>query len=159
MGLNKTKKRKKSSRYHGRGMGTCGTGARKNSRDKGNQGGAGKMVGSGKRADQHKTRIINKYGNSYFGTGGVTSRSVKVDKRDRINISTIQGNIERFGKKSGEGYKIDLNNYKILGEGEVKNKLFVRAKSASKSAKEKVENAGGEIILSENKGSKQKEKE
>ena len=123
---------------HGRKMGTHGTGARKNKRDSGNRGGKG-MAGTGKRADHKKTLVIKKYGGEYFGKKGVTSRGTKRDKRDRINVGDIQ---EKY--KSGE---VDLKNYKILGAGEVKNKLIIKAKEASKSAIKKVEKAGGEIIL------------
>lgn len=145
MALKKTKKRNKSSRFHGKRMGTSGTGARKNSRKKGNQGGAGLNVGSGKRADQHKMKIINMYGNDYFGIGGVTSRSVKIDKRDRINLNQIQGNIQTM---SSGGKEINLQGYKVLGTGEIKDNVTIKAAEASKSAKEKIENAGGKLILS-----------
>src|SRR3989344_4428312 len=97
MGLKKTKKRKKSSRYHGRNMGTCGTGARK------------KSQGSG--------------------------------QRDGINVGEIQ---EKY--KSGE---VNLSSYKILGDGEIRNKFIITAQSASKSAIKKVEAAGGKIIVKE----------
>lgn len=156
MALKKSKKRRKSTRFHGKRMGTSGTGARKNERGKGNQGGAGKMVGSGKRADQHKMRIINRHGNSYFGRGGVTSRSVKVDKQNRINLNQIQGNIQNYAKGSGETYKIDLAGYKVLGTGEMKYKVEISASKASKSAKEKIESAGGKLILSSEKSSDKK---
>ncbi|MFB6246740.1 MAG: uL15 family ribosomal protein [Candidatus Pacearchaeota archaeon] len=160
MALKKTKKRRKTTRSHGRRMGTSGTGARKNERGKGNQGGAGKWVGSGKRADQHKMKIINTYGNDYFGRGGVTSRSIKVDKRDRINLNQIQGNLQTYGKKSGQNFEVSLPGYKILGIGEIKDKVTINAAEASKSAKEKVEKAGGKLILSsENGGSKEQSSE
>ena len=46
--------------------------------------------------------------------------------------------------------KIDLSGYKILGEGEG-FKAEIKAKSATKSAIEKMEKAGGKLILSEQK--------
>jgi len=142
----KTKKRKKSSRYKGRGMGTHGTGARKNKRKSGHKGGKG-MAGSGKRADHKKTRITKIYGHEYFGKKGITSKGTKKDKRKRINLQEIETNLEKYGKEKNKGYEIDLKNYKILGNGEVKHKLIIKAKEASKSAIEKVKKAGGEIIL------------
>ncbi len=140
MSLKKTKKRKKSSRYHGRNMGTCGTGARKKSQGSGHKGGKG-MAGTGKRADQKKTLILKLYGHGYFGKQGITSKGTKRDKRDRINVGEIQ---EKY--KPGE---INLSSYKILGDGEIKNKFIITAESASKSAIEKVEKAGGKIIVKE----------
>ena len=138
----KTKKRKKSSRYHGRNMGTSGTGARKNQRDSGHRGGKG-MSGSGKRADHKKTLITKLYGHGYFGKQGITSKGTKRDKRNRMNVGDIQNKY-----KPGE---LDLSKYKILGTGEVKDKFIIKAKEASKSAIEKIEKAGGRIILPEKK--------
>ena len=134
----KTKKRKKSSRYHGRNMGTCGTGARKKSKGSGHRGGKG-MAGTGKRADHKKSLILKLYGHGYFGKQGMTSKGTERDKRDRINVSEIQ---EKY--KSGE---VNLSSYKILGDGEIKNKFTITAQSASKSAIKKVEKAGGKIIV------------
>jgi len=67
----KIKKRKKSLRMHGHGMGTHGGGARKKRKGSGHRGGKG-MAGTGKRADHKKTLITKLYGNKYFGKQGVT---------------------------------------------------------------------------------------
>jgi large subunit ribosomal protein L15 len=142
----KTHKRKKVSRQHGRKMGTHGTGARKNKRHSGHKGGKG-MSGSGKRADHKKTRITKLYGHGYFGKKGITSLGSKRDKRKRINLQDIESNLEKYGNKKGDSFEINLEKYKILGKGEVKNKLIIKAKEASKSAIEKVKKAGGEIQL------------
>lgn len=142
----KTKKRAKSSRMHGRGMGTHGSGCRKKNRHSGMRGGKG-MSGSGKRADHKKTLITKLYGHKYFGKQGVTSRGTKRDTRKRINLHQIENNLEKYGKKKGDLFEINLPKHKILGKGEVKNKLIINAKEASKSAIEKVEMAGGEIVF------------
>ena len=152
----KTKKRKKSSRMHGKGMGTHGWGARKKHKKSGHRGGKG-MSGSGKRGDQKKTLVTKLYGNKYFGKQGITSRGTKRDTRKRINLGDIEKNLEKYGKKSGDKFEINLSDYKILGDGKVlqggvphkgaKNKLIIKAKEASKSAIEKVKKMGGEIIL------------
>lgn len=142
----KTHKRRKSSREHGRGAGSCGWGARKKHKKKGHRGGKG-MSGSGKRADQKKTLVIKLYGNKYFGKQGFTSRGTERDKRKRINLEAIEKNLETYGKKEGDKWVINLEGYKILGTGEVKNKLFIKAKEASDSAIEKVKKAGGEIQI------------
>jgi len=146
----RTKKRKKSSRHHGKGMGTHGTGARKNQRDTGNKGGKG-MSGSGKRADHKKTLVLKLYGHGYFGKQGITSKGSKRDKQDRMNVGEIQ-------TKYSPG-EVDLSNYKILGKGEVKDKFTVKAKAASKSAIEKIKAAGGKIILPEKKKVEKPKKE
>ena len=151
MGLRKTKKRKKNSRNHGRGMGTDGTGARKNKRKSGNKGGNG-MAGSGKRADQQKTRITKLYGHSYFGKQGITSRKTKRDTRQRINLRDIK---ERFFNKQGQ--EIDLKKYKILSKGEG-FKATINALAASKNAIGKMKKAGGEIQVKEKKKKEQDKK-
>ncbi len=145
----KVKKRKKSSRY--KGSKTAGGGARKKRKKSGHKGGVG-MSGSGKRSDHKKTLITKLYGHEYFGKQGVTSRKTKKDKRKRINIKDIESDLESYinrglAKKTGKKFEINLEGYKILGEGEAKNKLIIKAKEASKSAAEKVKKAGGEIIL------------
>ena len=134
---------------HGRGMGTHGYGSRKKHKKSGHHGGGG-MSGSGKRADHKKTLVQKLYGHEYFGKQGVTSRGTKRDKRDRINLSSIELSIERYikkgiAKKTANGIEINLSNYKILGDGEVKQKLIIKADSASQSAIEKVKEKGGEI--------------
>ncbi|MFH1585431.1 MAG: uL15m family ribosomal protein [archaeon] len=146
----KTHKRKKNSRMYGRHKGTHGGGARKKRKGSGHRGGKG-MSGSGKRADHKKTLITKMYGHGYFGKKGVTSRGTKRDKRDRINLHQIEKNIEKYKDKKGE---INLPTYKILGTGEVKNKLIIKAKESSKSAINKVKKAGGEIILPKTKVNK-----
>ena len=155
----KFKKRKKSSRMHGRKMGTHGTGCRKNKRGSGQRGGKG-MAGTGKRADQKKTLVQKKYRHSYFGKQGITSRKTKRDQRKRINLYTIEMNLAGFiekkiAKKTTKGIEIDLKDYKILGKGDVKNKLIINCKEASQSVFEKVEKAGGKIISADKKEIKQ----
>ena len=68
----------------------------------------------------------------------------------------IQASLEKYGKKKDGKWEIELKDYKILGKGEVKEKLIIRAKEASKSALEKVKKAGGEIILAVKKDGKEK---
>ena len=142
----KVTKRKKSSRMHGRKMGTHGWGARKKHKKTGHRGGKG-MSGSGKRADHKKTLVIKLYGGKYFGKQGITSKGTQKDKSNRINLGTIEKNLEKYGKKTSKGFEINLSSYKILGTGDTKNKLIIKANDSSKSARKKVEAKGGEIIL------------
>jgi large subunit ribosomal protein L15 len=146
MTTQRTHKRTKSSRMQGHKRGTHGWGSRKSHRKSGHRGGKG-LAGTGKRADHKKTLILNLYGNKYFGKQGVTSRGTAKDTRKRINLGTIEKNLQSFGKKVGDKWEINLLDYKILGTGEVKNKLVIKCLEASKSAVEKVKKAGGEISL------------
>lgn len=130
------KKRKKSTRF--RGTHTHGRGFKKKARGSGHRGGVG-MAGTGKRADQKKTLVLNLYGNDYFGKDKALRKKPKI-KLKVINLKDI---LEKFpGKK-----EIKLEGYKILSEGEVKGKLTIHASAASQSAIDKVKKAGGEIVL------------
>ena len=130
----KLKKRKKHSRMRGRR--THGFSAKLH-KGSGNRGGKG-MAGTGKRADQKKTKVLNEL-YPYFGKQGFTSRKTEKKRNKTINLQDLN---DRF--KEGE---IDLKEYKILGMGEVKKKFIIKARAASKSAQEKIEKAGGKIIL------------
>lgn len=142
----KIKKRDKKSRIRGRK--TCGWGARKKHRGKGSRGGKG-MAGTGKRADQKKTLILRK-GVEYFGS---KRKLLKKNKAlEVMNVGEISKNIEKYirkglGKKTTEGIELDLKESKILGAGEIDKKIIIKAKAASKSAVEKIEKAGGKVIV------------
>lgn len=142
----KIKKRKKSTRMHGRNMGTHGRGARKKAKGKGHRGGKG-LSGTGKRGDHKKTLITKKHGHDYFGKKGLTSRKTERDKRQRINVGQVQNNLEKYGKKKGDVWEINLENYKLLGSGEVREKINIKVLESSKSARDKIEKAGGKIVF------------
>jgi len=140
----RTKKTKKS--VGNRGKTTHGHGARKKWKGSGHRGGFG-MAGSGKRADHKKTLLTKLYGNKYFGKKGITSLHSYKDKTKKINLREIQANLESLTKQFGEKGKLILKNYKILGDGEFNIKLEITANAFTKSAKEKIEKAGGKAIL------------
>lgn len=157
MPIKKIKKRKKASRM--RATSTHGGGARKRRKKSGHHGGGG-MSGSGKRADHKKTLITKLYGHNYFGKQGITSKKTKRDIRKRINIRDIEINLNKYGKKSGDKWDVNLEKYKILDYSKdynVKNKLIIKAKEASGSVSKKVSKAGGEIIIPK-KNSKKEDK-
>lgn len=141
----KLKKTRKSGKF--RGSSSHGWGSRKKHISSGNQGGFG-MSGTGKTAGHRKSQIINLYGTSYFGTQGVTSRGTKRRKNDIINVGDLELKFENLkAKHLGKDGFLNLEGYKILGQGEIKSKIKVKAKSASKSAKEKIEKAGGTVVI------------
>ncbi|MEK6800415.1 MAG: uL15m family ribosomal protein [Nanoarchaeota archaeon] len=146
------KKRKKSSRY--RGSHTHGRGGKKKARGSGHRGGVG-MAGTGKRGDQKKTLILNLYGNDYFGKDK-TLRRKPSPKLKSINLEDINYKLSTFLENgeakelSKNSYEINLKGYKILGEGNIKEKLIIKASGASKAAVEKVKKSGGEIIIEKN---------
>ncbi len=127
-----------------RGARSFGHGFRQKVKGHGNAGGPG-MSGSGKRGDQKREWAFNlakKEGyKSYFGKQGMTSASTAKRKYKFINLGTIKENL--FEK---DGQNIDLKKYKILGKGEG-FKATIEAKEATKGAIEKMEKAGGKIVL------------
>lgn len=131
------KKRNKSSRY--RGSQTAKRGRKSRTRGSGSQGGVG-MAGTGKRADQKKSLVINLTGgNNYFGKDKTLRKPIRA-KLNVINVSEIE--LKYQGKES-----IDLRGYKVLGEGDIKSKIKIQASACSNSAMEKIKKAGGEIIV------------
>jgi large subunit ribosomal protein L15 len=127
------KKRKKQTRMMG--SHTHKRGFKKKGRGSGHRGGFG-MAGTGKRADQKKTLILN-LPYDYFGKEGLKTKPLRYDI---INVGELT--IKANGKKD-----LDLSKFKILGNGEIKTALNIKAYSASESAKEKIEKAGGKLTL------------
>ena len=129
----KIKKRKKSTRF--RGTHTHGRGGKKKARGSGHRGGFG-MAGTGKRADQRKSFILN-LNKEYFGKEGLKP------KKKRYLIINV-GDIEKIAQGKKE---INLTGYKILGEGEIQEAVNITADSASESAIKKIKKAGGNVII------------
>ena len=141
-------KRKKNERQ--RGHKTHGWGAKKKHRGKGHHGGAG-MAGTGKRADSKKPSIWKNL--DYFGKHGFISKTPKV-KINAINISFIEQHLNKFLssnliKKEDSYYSVELEKIgynKLLGDGRVSMKFKIKTPYASKTAVEKIREAGGEVI-------------
>ncbi len=147
-------RRKKNTRQ--RGSKTHGWGAKKKHRGKGHQGGAG-MAGTGKRADSKKPSIWKD--KDYFGKHGFVSKTPKI-KINPVNVRYVEEHINKFisanlAKKENGFYSVELEKLghnKLLGDGKVSAKFRIKTPYASKSAIEKIKEAGGEITgLSETK--------
>ena len=129
-------KRRKNSRI--RGARTVGWGFRQKHKGHGNKGGFGK-AGTGKKGDHKKQSALESDPKKrYFGKQGATSRGTAKKKTNQINLRDVGDNFS--------GAKISLPKHKILGVGEGFKGEIV-AKAASKLAIEKMEKAGGKIIL------------
>ena len=117
--------------------------------------GQGKTAGKGHKGQ--KTRSGDRTMPPFF-EGGQTPFHLRIPKRGFTNPTRVEytpvnvGTLERlFGEgaeitpevlsQKGLCSKRDL--VKILGDGEIKKKLTVKAHAFSKSAKEKIEKAGG----------------
>jgi len=151
----KIKKTKKSKKW--RGDTTYGHGARKKWKGSGHHGGVG-MAGTGKRADHKKSLVIKLYGNNYFGKQGVTSRKTEKDRSKSINLEDIRNNLDNLMKKYGKNNILELKKYKVLGRGELKDALKIKALCFSEGAREKIEKSGGEAILFKTEKDKSEEK-
>ena len=140
-------KRKKNERQ--RGHKTHGWGAKKKHRGQGNRGGRG-MAGTGKRADSKKPSIWKE---DYFGKHGFVSKTPKV-KINAVNIGFIEQHLNKFLsinliKKDDKFYSLELEKLgfnKLLGDGRVSMKFKIKTPYASKTAVEKIKEAGGEIV-------------
>ena len=131
-------------------MGTYGWGSRKKHISSGNKGGKG-MAGTGKMAGHKKLMMNFLHGaGNYFGKQGLTSRKAERTVNDIVNVGEIQRDIITLTKKYGnkEGI-LEMKKFKILGDGEITIKVTIKALKASKSAIEKIEKAGGKLILHE----------
>lgn len=145
-------KRKKNVRQ--RGTHTHGWGSKKKHRGAGNRGGRG-MAGTGKRADHKKSKIINLYGNTYFGKKGFTSKSGK--KIKAINLKILEQKLDNYIskgliKKENDTYILntkDLGYNKVLANGKLTKKFKITSDSFSKKAITRIQEAGGEIIKKE----------
>ena len=134
----KVHKRPKNSRI--RGARTVGWGFRQKHKGHGNKGGFG-LAGTGKKADHKKQSTEMSVKGKYFGKQGATSRGTEEIKYEKINLYAIKDNMF---KKDGD--KISLSKHKILGHGDG-FKAEITALAATAGAIEKMEKAGGKIIL------------
>lgn len=145
-----TNTRSKNSRQ--RGTHTHGWGSKKKHRGAGNRGGRGN-AGSGKRGDANKP--ANWSNKKYFGKYGF--KKVNAKKVDILNIKIIEDSMETYlsegkAKKEGEFYVLNLADVgceKLLATGKVTKKMKITACCASKSAIEKIQALGGEVVLKE----------
>ncbi|MGB9659965.1 MAG: uL15 family ribosomal protein [Nitrososphaerales archaeon] len=128
-----------------RGSRTVGYGQVGQHRKSGSRGGKGKAG-----LHKHKWSWTVKYAPNHFGRDEFKPPSRIVAKK-WINVgqlNEIYEGLSKSGKiKKKDGKALidltDLGYDKLLGEGEVKHPYYVMAKSFTKSAKDKIEKAGG----------------
>jgi large subunit ribosomal protein L15 len=110
--------------------------------------------GRGKAGRQkHKWTHTIKYRPDYFGKKGFNRHQTR--KLATINVGELDEKIESLlsnGLAIKKGKRIildliDLGVEKLLGSGKVTRPIFVTAKSWSKNAVRKIEEAEGKIIL------------
>ncbi len=132
------RKRKKSRRKRGS---STGRGNSKRARGAGNRGGRGR-AGYGKRAGHKKTMLRNKP-SLKDDKGFRSTKQIKGFHPKSINV----GELDKLSFKIGNEINLAKLGYdKLLGKGQVRNKLIIVSENFSESAKVKIEKAGGKII-------------
>ena len=175
------KKPKKSQKL--RGTNSHGWGHKKKNRGSGNRGGYGN-AGTGARGDAHKPSILNRSNsvlskiaanrgvtvkslkkclmkNPYIGKRGFTSVNKK--KNNTISLSHIEKNFDNLVNKgviTKEKDEFVLNASqqgfdKVLGNGNFSKKLTIVCDEISQTAKQRVEEVGGKVILNNQESSKE----
>ncbi|MGM0404770.1 MAG: uL15m family ribosomal protein [Thermoplasmatota archaeon] len=143
MGKKKTKKNR-GSRTHGRGI--------KGGRGAGERGGRGKAG-----LQKHKWKSIVKEDKNYFGPKGFSRPQGLVEETEPINIYQVEQQLDDlvedgYASKKGSGYEVDLKKAgynKLLSQGKARFQMKIKVSSTSEKAVRKIEEAGGEVITTE----------
>ncbi len=150
-------RRKKRKVNKLRGSKTHGWGSKKKHRGKGSKGGAGR-AGMGKRGQQKLPAV---YARGMLplqrGVKGFKRHKTLVREKNVINVSDIERYLNKWiseglCSKKGQIYVVDLEKAgyeKLLGAGRIEKKVEIKVKEATKRAIEKVEKAGGKVLLLE----------
>lgn len=135
----------RDSKKRGRGSRTHGGGSQKKRRGAGNRGGRGDA--GRKKHESRKHPPLGKHG--FKRPEGV------VEEVETLNVGDLDRRVEELVEEgvveeTGEGYRVDADDLgvdKVLGGGQVRNTLEVHAEDFSDSAVEKIEDAGGEAVV------------
>ena len=136
-----------------RGTRYCGWGQIGQHRQSGSRGGVGQ-------AGKHKHFWIRTVIEEPDHFGHDSTKSMRQNRLTRsINLRDVNDLIARFGSTDEHGKQIlDLRSIgydKLLGGGTLLKPIVVQVAKVSATAKQKVDLAGGEIVLNEEIGSKQ----
>ncbi|HDN05463.1 MAG TPA: 50S ribosomal protein L15 [Candidatus Bathyarchaeota archaeon] len=105
-----------------------------------------------RKAGRHKQgwSYVIKYEPEYFGKRGFTSPKSLRRRVNILNVGTLDEIAEEVStEKKKDKLFIDLENLgytKLLGKGKVTKPLIIKVSSYSKSAAEKIKEAGGRIL-------------
>ena len=135
----------RNSKKRGRGSRTHGGGTQKNRRGAGHRGGRGD---AGRK--KHEAKNHPELGKTGFKRPQKVLEEVEVS-----NVGDIDRQIENLvesgvAEETDEGYVVDASTLgvdKVLGSGQVRNTLTVHADDFSDSAVEKIEDAGGDVVV------------
>lgn len=116
-----------------RGSRTCGGGTHKNRRGAGSRGGTGNAGG----CKHHFVRNMMR---------GLTMGKHGFFKHNATEVDAI--NVGDLDSMASEDGRIDLGKMKVLGRGKLSRPVTVTAKAFSAAARAKIEEAGGEVVIS-----------
>ncbi|MGA9387605.1 MAG: uL15 family ribosomal protein [Candidatus Bathyarchaeia archaeon] len=125
-----------------RGSRTCGYGKVGQHRDQGAK--PGRKAGRHK----HKWSYVIRYEPNYFGKKGFTCPRSLGQNAKIINIGKLDQVTGVLPTEKGK-YFIDLESLgysKLLGTGKISKPLTIKVASCSKSASQKIRDAGGEVL-------------
>lgn len=133
-----------------RGSRTIGGGSSKKRRGAGHRGGRGN-------AGLHKSKWTwtVKYDPKHFGKYGFKRPPKSIFRFNPVNIDYLDEKSEELVKqglaqKKNDAIEIDITDLgynKVLGKGRVNRPLIIKSPKFSSSAKQKIEEAGGEIVI------------
>lgn len=124
-------------------------GAHRKWRGGGSRGGRGKAGGH-----KHKWSYVVKYDKTRFGKEGFKRPPSAISKSRAINLGEINRMMDyflekKFAEKEGTSIKINLAKAgydKVLSGGKINKSIVVHARSFSKQAIKKLEEAGGKAV-------------
>ncbi len=119
--------------------------------------GAGKRGGRGNAGlHKHKWTWTVKYDPFHFGRHGFKRHPSLVKRPETINIKDLAELVRKLGTKEINLHEMGYE--KLLGAGKISEPVKVMVKEASARAVEKIEKAGGSVVLlGENTGNGEKE--
>jgi large subunit ribosomal protein L15 len=91
---------------------------------------------------------VTTYAPDYFGKHGFTSRQSKTRNTSVINVAELEALASQLSAENEQQQVINLKEMgyaKLLGSGKITKPLTVKVEAASKTAVEKVTQAGGKI--------------
>jgi len=135
-------KKFRGSRTHGRG--------KKAGRGAGLRGGRGNAG-----LHKHKVMAMLKFDPDHFGRHGFKRPQEVVSAKITMNVGDVQESIDKlladgYAVKKGDKVIVNLSDMgvdKLLGFGDVVQKMEIVVSQTSEKAKQKVESAGGAIVV------------
>jgi large subunit ribosomal protein L15 len=99
---------------------------------------------------KHLWSYVLRYEPEYFGKKGFTSPKSLKQKINVINVGELDELAEKAAQEKEGKFFIDLESLgyaKLLGMGKITKPIIVKVASCSKSAVEKIKEAGGQVLM------------